>query len=315
MTIFDKEWKNIGTCDFTRLIFGDGIIVHSGDRRQAPYPSGARESVDIDLVKLQRDVPTAAYIVVQVYSFTGVPYGKLFDGSVFISDPSRRGEGPGKEAILTAARLTGEGTCNLAAVVYFDSLERVHLVNVDQTLKVNDRFAASGAGIVSTVCRTIFEDRKKEKARNFLENALLVAATQSKQLAILSNSPEPVCLQRGPQESTFSFFTRARKAVQPLVPTMLHRFPDSSFQIFGAAAPSRVILIHGAMVSLPRLIESLPPSLLQSSNARITSVNVGEPQSTHTAKVFPCVECSVDLITGSNVSRLISSCSELPKKY
>lgn len=314
VTLFDRNWEAVDHCDFTQLELKGKCVVHSGDKVTAPYPNGAREAVEINFDKLRGAYPTVAYLVLQVYSFSGVAYEKLFDGSVFVSDPARRGDGPGREAILTAARLTGEGTTNIAGVLYFDESERVHLLNIDQTLDVNTRMAGQGAGIVSSVCRKIFEDRVAARSRRFLDNALLVAATQASRLVLLSQAPAPVELVREPKESSFSFYERAIKAAAKLVPTLTHAVP--ALEVFKSdVVLRRILLVHGDLISAPKLLQSLPQKLLSCKETHITIINVGEPQSTHTTKVFPFVEATVDVLTGSNVSRLITSCSETAKTY
>ena len=49
-----------------------------------------------------------------VFAYSGQDMDDMYDASCFVADPSRPGTGPGGTCILSAARLTGKGKCNLS---------------------------------------------------------------------------------------------------------------------------------------------------------------------------------------------------------
>ncbi|MDQ3299821.1 MAG: hypothetical protein M3619_24850, partial [Myxococcota bacterium] len=52
VALFNRDWRHVGTCDFTHLVVGARAAVHSGDLTSAPPPLGASEFVELDLAAL-----------------------------------------------------------------------------------------------------------------------------------------------------------------------------------------------------------------------------------------------------------------------
>jgi hypothetical protein len=53
LTMFDRDWRHVATCDPANPMVGERIAVHSGDLTSAPAPLGASEFVDLDLDRLR----------------------------------------------------------------------------------------------------------------------------------------------------------------------------------------------------------------------------------------------------------------------
>lgn len=66
VTLFDADWNQLGSCSYSNLSLNEQCVVHSGDIRQAPYPIGAREAIEIDLEKLGKEYPKCQFIAMQV---------------------------------------------------------------------------------------------------------------------------------------------------------------------------------------------------------------------------------------------------------
>ena len=103
----------------------------------------------------------------------------LYDASVFVADPSMAGTGPGGTRILTAARLTGKGRCNVSAMLSIDrKLHRQYLTCVDSTMNVGQINAASANGLVaSALSRLTLDAAKKEQRLNLAHIAAMQAIT------------------------------------------------------------------------------------------------------------------------------------------
>ncbi|CAN5919018.1 hypothetical protein BH11MYX3_BH11MYX3_28140 [soil metagenome] len=78
VALYDREWRHVGTCDYTELVAGDRAAVHSGDLTSAPPPLGASEFVDLDLGKLRAF--GAQHAVMVVFSYNSIPFDKLTFG-------------------------------------------------------------------------------------------------------------------------------------------------------------------------------------------------------------------------------------------
>ncbi|MET7638954.1 MXAN_6230/SCO0854 family RING domain-containing protein [Streptomyces sp. NPDC005438] len=76
VALYDEEWRFVGLCDYTRLEYGGGAALHSGDLTSAPAPHGATEYVDLHLAGLRH---TVRHLVPVVFSYNDVPFGELPD--------------------------------------------------------------------------------------------------------------------------------------------------------------------------------------------------------------------------------------------
>ncbi|MFF6910700.1 MXAN_6230/SCO0854 family RING domain-containing protein [Streptomyces sp. NPDC012389] len=77
LAFFDADWTYLGLCDYTNLVYGDRVAVHSGDLTSAPAPKGAGEYADLDLAGLTRAGVRFAMPV--VFSYNNVPFELLPD--------------------------------------------------------------------------------------------------------------------------------------------------------------------------------------------------------------------------------------------
>ncbi|MDX5571403.1 MXAN_6230/SCO0854 family RING domain-containing protein [Streptomyces sp. ID01-9D] len=92
VALFDADWTYIGLCDYTNLVYGDRVAVHSGDLTSAPAPRGASEYADLDLRGLAGAGVRFAMPV--VFSYNNVPFELLPDAFAgFMALPSVEGRG------------------------------------------------------------------------------------------------------------------------------------------------------------------------------------------------------------------------------
>jgi len=66
--IFDGQWEKLAHVSYTNLSVAG--VTHSGDLRCAPYPKGARETIEIDFKMLTDRYPGAKYVTMHVFSFS-----------------------------------------------------------------------------------------------------------------------------------------------------------------------------------------------------------------------------------------------------
>ncbi|WP_371496476.1 hypothetical protein OG871_11245 [Kitasatospora sp. NBC_00374] len=77
IALYDADWRFVGLCDYTALVYRDRAAVHSGDFVDAPPPHGATEFVDLDLARL--GAAGARHAVVVVFSYNDVAFEELTD--------------------------------------------------------------------------------------------------------------------------------------------------------------------------------------------------------------------------------------------
>ena len=78
VAVFREDWGFVGLCDYTRLRFDQGALVHSGDLTSAPAPQGATEFVDLDLRAVRR--VGGRYLLPVIFSYNDVPFDRLERG-------------------------------------------------------------------------------------------------------------------------------------------------------------------------------------------------------------------------------------------
>jgi hypothetical protein len=76
--MFDAAWRHVATCDFSNLVVGDRIVIHSGDLTSAPPPLGASEFVDLDVDRLR--ALGARHAVMVVFSYDSIAFDQLTHG-------------------------------------------------------------------------------------------------------------------------------------------------------------------------------------------------------------------------------------------
>ncbi len=315
VTLFSKDWQQLQSCSYSNKTVGT-CIQHSGDVRTAPHPTGAREAIEIDLVKLRVEFPTVAFVVMQVYSYSGVPYEDLADGSVFLADPSTPGDGPGGQSIISAARMTGAGTNNIASFLHFDAYGRTHFFNVDQTLNTESRSTTSGAGLVGSVGQTIYDDRvaSTPKTLRGIDVSSICAAVLAKRVLIVhGDAVDPInkmaVTEVVPQDNAFDTYVEINRAALAVPATHSMLLPTELLAPL-LEKETRVTLMHGALPEYNRLVQSLPLSVLNAPNRRLTTINVGVDVTKRGDREVPGLEGVVDAVQGPGALELLVGLSE-----
>jgi len=131
--LYDADWQMMDQCSYTNLEI-DGVK-HSGDLTSAPPPHGARETVNIEVSKMQeRGVSKAAIVV---FAYSGQNMDDLADASIFVGNPQLAGRGPGGTHVLSAARLSGKGKANIGGYLEFHDDGTTSFVCCDHTLNTS----------------------------------------------------------------------------------------------------------------------------------------------------------------------------------
>ena len=94
VAMYDEQWRFVGLCDYTRLEYGGGAALHSGDLTSAPAPGGATEYVDLDLPRLAK--AGVRHVAAVVLSYNDVPFDELPDAFAGFMALKDEGGGGGK---------------------------------------------------------------------------------------------------------------------------------------------------------------------------------------------------------------------------
>ncbi|HEY0700194.1 MAG TPA: TerD family protein, partial [Micromonospora sp.] len=106
VALYDTDGCYVGWCDYTRLNFGDGHVVHSGDLTSAPAPLGASEFVDFQPAALRKR--GIRYLTMIVFSYNDVPFDAMTDAFAgLMADPGRGGDPFTPKAVEQRFDLTG----------------------------------------------------------------------------------------------------------------------------------------------------------------------------------------------------------------
>jgi len=149
----DSDWNKLNYCDFTKLEIPGAK--HSGDMRSAPYPSGARETISLDLPLLKKEYPTCRFVAIMAYVYSG-SLDRLHDASAFVGNPLKAGTGPGGIELISAARLSGKGRTNICGFLSLEE-ERQYFYCVDHTLNVQVKTASGSNTHIKTIGQQIMK--------------------------------------------------------------------------------------------------------------------------------------------------------------
>jgi hypothetical protein len=235
LLLFDESFEFIAHCSYQNLRLPGAT--HSGDLTSAPFPRGARETVELDMPALRKAHPTCKYAALMVYAYSGQSMDELGDASVFVANANSSGSGPGGTDILSAAKLTGKGTANLCGYVEIEQLEEVgmrgtdewigsqlryHFVCVDQTLNVQSRSATDGTGIGDAVRRAAQMGPRGDKCLSpkLGTVATLMASTVADRVLVLHGNDQRSLVCREKDESMTGMMVRIEELLATCTPTL-----------------------------------------------------------------------------------------------
>ncbi|CEP00670.1 Uncharacterized protein PBTT_01067 [Plasmodiophora brassicae] len=205
---FQESFACLGSCSFQTPSF---LAEHSGDIRSAPFPNGSMEYVTIGIERLRQ--AGCRYVALTVHSFTGQSMDTLADASVFVANPARSGTGPNGLSILTAARLTGKGTCNVAAFLTIGADGAASFTCVDHTLNVDARTARSSSNRAGDAVSRCLRGPSAIGALRSVQVAALYSAQLCERVHVVGRNGAAADLVRASSESSGAWLARIVAAV------------------------------------------------------------------------------------------------------
>jgi hypothetical protein len=239
VALYDKDWKYVGVCSYYQLdctIAGKSIAKSAGDMRDAPFPDGATEFVD-----LRREEARAAgvrYAVMVVNAYAGMTFSQLERGyaGIMLRDDEHGAHFDPRTVTLKFA-LQGENGVFMPLVFDVDD-GTIHWLDVYSTGHIAFNNVATSNSDVSRICPTMMKYFATGVRANMKNLALLHAAARATRVHLRAPDGTSRALVRDGGESASSFFARLQSEQGALA----HPLPAR------AGAPAFAALYKGDLV-------------------------------------------------------------------
>ncbi|HYQ04475.1 MAG TPA: MXAN_6230/SCO0854 family RING domain-containing protein [Polyangiaceae bacterium] len=208
--LFDAVWRQVGVCSYYQLqsTLEDGTLIaqSAGDLRDAPWPDGASEFVDVHTAAAR--VAGARYAVMVVNAYAGMPFSQLeraFAGLMLSESPLARHFDP--KAVELKFDLAGENGIYLPLVV--DLHQGVlHWLDVQSKGKLQLNNVATSKATIAKVCPELMAYFESGTRTSMFELGLLHAAARSARVVLRGETLSE--FEREPGESIAAFYRRLR---------------------------------------------------------------------------------------------------------
>ena len=260
VAFYDDAWRYVGVCSYYQLEFaiaGRGVIARSaGDLRDAPWPDGATEFVD-----LHRDKAVAAgfrYAVLVINNYAGLPFSLLERGfaGVMVRDDEAGSHFDPRTVRLKFA-LSGENGVFLPLV--FDLREcLVHWLDVNARGQFEMNNVETSKAAIAKICPELMAYFASGVRPSMFDLALLHAAARSRR--VILRGCEITEFVRQADESVEQFHCRILNAEPD---RLLPETPTNTIPTLAFLYQGDVDLPEGSM-SYALFRERLSPSLAAS---------------------------------------------------
>lgn len=220
---YDANWRHTGLCSYSQLKLADsggGTIARSaGDMRDAPFPDGATELVDLD-----RERALAAgfrYAVMVVNAYSGMAFNQLeraFAGVMLRDDLGGAYFDPRTVELKFA--LTGDNGVFLPLVIDLQE-GRLHWLDVYSEGRLQFNNVQSSNGAITRICPEMIDYFASGVRPSMLDLGLYHAAARCQRVFLRPSEAGPAdsvrLFVRRPEETISAFYERltARQADEP----------------------------------------------------------------------------------------------------
>lgn len=241
---YEANWTYAGLCSFSQLKFatssGAPIAVSSGDLRDAPFPDGASEFVDIDR---ERAVDEGLrYAVMVVNNYAGLPFSSLeraYAGLMLRDDAQGQHFDP--RTVQLKFALQGDNGIFLPLVIDLKD-NTLHWLDTYSKGELELNTVESSNTAIAKLCPEMMEYFASGVRASMYDLALLHAAARGDRVTVRGQSSRVYL--RGPGEDAAAFHARLRKKLDPLpAPPIL---PTTGAPVFAALYRGDVALPPGS---------------------------------------------------------------------
>jgi hypothetical protein len=202
---YSEHWAPVGVCSYYQLraesVDGRTLATSAGDLRDAPWPDGATELVDVDL-----DAALASnvrYAVMVVNNYSGMPFGLLeraFAGIMFRDDPHGQHFDPRTVALKFA--LAGDNGVFLPLVL--DVRDNVlHWLDVQSKGQLALNNVASSNQAITKICPELMSYFGSRARPSMFDLAALHAAARCKSIVVRGQATRRYTRRDGEDISAF----------------------------------------------------------------------------------------------------------------
>jgi hypothetical protein len=210
VALYDQQWKYLGVCSYYQLKLvsnaGKLLAVSAGDLRDASWPDGATEFVD-----LKCDAAKgigAKYAVMVVNNYYGMPFSQLergFAGLMLRDDDSGQHFDP--RTVKLKFALAGENGTFMPLVLDLEE-QCMHWLDVQSKGQLQMNNVANSNSDITKICPGLISYFRSGARSSMYELGLLHAAARCKKVTI--RGARTTSLLRGDDESCVSFLKRLR---------------------------------------------------------------------------------------------------------
>jgi len=240
VAFYDQAWCHLGVCSYYQLQYEAtrGVIATSaGDLRDAPWPDGATEFVDLD-----RDRALDAgirYAVMVINNYAGLPFSRLnrgFAGLMLRDDPGGRHF----DARTVELKFNIQGENGIFMPLVLDVRDSVvHWLDMQARGELHMNNAETSRGAIFRICPALMEYFASGIRPSMLDLGLLHAAARCKRVFIRGRGTG--LFERRPGEDAESFHARLVRG----------RPDESRANPPGAAGPPLMAVLYRGDLDVP----------------------------------------------------------------
>jgi hypothetical protein len=206
---YDESWQYVGVCSYYELTFEPGgggpIAVSSGDLRDAPFPDGAAEFVDVHRGRAR--AAGIRYAVMVVNNYQGLPFSRLERAWAGMMLRSRLGGDP-FDARTVALKFDLQGDNGVFLPLVLDVAEStMHWLDVYSTGEFQFNNVATSNRAITKICPEMIGYFASGARCSMFDLALLHAAARGRRVIVrgagglrgftrLTNEPAEAFLRR-----------------------------------------------------------------------------------------------------------------------
>ncbi len=237
VAFYDESWRYLGLCSYSQLKWTSraGVLLaqSAGDLRNAPWPDGSTELIDVHTAEAQAE--GARYAVMVINAFAGMSFSQLARGfaGVMLRDHA---EGLHFDPRTVELRFSLEGDNGIYLPLVLDLEQReLHWLDVHAKGMLEMNNVASSKKAIATACPTLMQYFASGVRASMFELGALHAAARCRRVFVRGEHGIQSFVRR-PEESAQEFYARivAGEADEPRA-----RLPE------GSPPPGLAILLRG----------------------------------------------------------------------
>ena len=212
VALYDAHWRFLGVCSYYELQLKTAekevVATSSGDLRDAPWPDGATEFVDLDCERAA--LMGARFAVMVINAYAGLPFSALergFAGLMLRDD--RFGSHFDPRMVKLKFALNGANGVFMPLVVDLRQ-GLLHWLDVQSRGHLEMNNVASSQAAITTICPSLMAYFQSGVRPSLYELALLHSAARCERVTVRGEGLKRFC--REPNESLIDFYDRLARA-------------------------------------------------------------------------------------------------------